>query len=672
MTDAITYVVLYAALSKASNDPEQESIASQLAAIKAKLETSYPGGYEIVGIFSDDGASGSKRNRGPDLQAAIDAAVKTAAEHDDCHLWANTSARFGRGSSRPNEARALGELFYEMRRQGVTLRTVADDDLVTNEMLIGFASKQASKYADDLSESVRRARTRAFDNGEFMGGTPRDGYRIQHLADEQGRPAGREIVFDAPRADVWRHIFGLAREGVEDGKIARRVNKEGHRTKSGRYFDRRAVADGLTCAFYAGRLVRFAGTDDEQVVDGKHPALIPPADFDALQLRRRRRREDRPPTGGRRRGAGPPPRNHALANLAVCGVCGARMRAQTSTYVRKDGTRLRYYQCGNQLSGAGCTASVVSAEVVDAEIVAELDRLLIDFDAWQKQIETGQSDERDRLRVELERAERDHGDQEKRHGLVQRRWADYVAAGDDAKADLVIEAVERERDALVQAERRLTATRDALDSIPEQVDNDALLDFGNALQAAVRGRLDDANGSMEAVNAGLCEVFDAFVLTNGSWWGTEGDAVIWDHPTRRGVTVAPVVRLEIAQSLGDAELPWVIGASDDPPPLRWLTLPPDGGPRSAAEPTLSTIPSSPTPRGRRSRGTRDPARAASAPSAPAASVAAAPRRCGRGARSARPAPAGCHRARCRRPRRRTRAEGGRAPARPAPGTPRGG
>jgi len=583
MTQAITHVVLYAALSRASDDPDQESIESQFAAITAHLKAAYPAGYEIVGTYYDDGASGSKQNRGPYLQAAIDKAVQTASEHGDCHLWANTSARFGRGTSKPNEARAIGELFYEMRRQGVTLRAVHDDELVSNEMLVGIGSSIAAKYSQDLAESVARAHRREFRKGEFVGGTPRDGYRIRYLNDRDGRRIGREIVFDSARADVWRHIFALAREGLEDGQIARRLNKEGKRTRTGRYFDRRAIADGLTSQFYAGRLVRKPGADDEEVVEGKHPPLIPPAAFDALQARRRRRRDDRPAAGGRRRGAGRPPRNHALANLAVCGVCGARMRPQTSNYVRKDGTRRRYYQCGNQLSGAGCTGPVVSAELVDAALVAELDRLLIDFDAWRDQIETGQSDERARIRAELERAERDRDEQERRYDAVQRRWADYVAAGDDSKADLVIGTVERERDALVQAERRLTATQDALDSIPEHADSDALLDFGNALKAAVRGRLGEANGSMEAVNRGLCEVFHSFILRDESWWGTENGTVVWDHPTRRGVTIAPVVRLEIAQSLGDAELPWVVSADDEAPPLRWLTVPGEN-PRGAPDP----------------------------------------------------------------------------------------
>lgn len=575
MSDAPTHVVLYAALSKASDDHNEGSIETQLAAIRDYLEREHPDGFTIVGEFHDDGYSGSKRNRGPDLDAAIQAAARAAAEQGACELWANTPARFGRGTSRPNEARALGELFYETRKQGITLRAVKDGVYLTEEF-IGIGSRVAAQYSADLSESVRRARRRDFDKGEFTGGRPRDGYRIQHIHDQDGRKLGREIVFDSPRAEVWLRIFALAREGIPDGQIARRVNKEGRRTRSGRYFDRRSIADGLEAEFYAGRLVRRDPDSGELIViEGKHPALIPPAGFDALQQKRRRSQADQPPAGGagHRPGAGRPARNHALATLAVCGNCGERMAAQTSNYVRKDGTRRRYYQCRRSLTGAGnCGAPVFSAELVDGEIVAELDKLLIDFDVWRARIESGQDDDRRRLAAELDRAEQDHAEQARRHDRVQRKWADYVAAGDDERADLVLGAVERERDALVQAERRLTATRDALDSIPEQIDSDALLDFANALQEVVRGRLDRANNSMEEVNAALREIFECFELRETEWAGVQDGRFVYAGG-RLAVAVQPVLRESVALALAD-DWPKLLPTDNrDVPPLRWLLAP---------------------------------------------------------------------------------------------------
>lgn len=611
---ALPRLVFYAALSKASGDRDQESIASQLARVRAKADAEYPAGYVLLrdGTLdghTDDGYSGSKRDRGPGLERAIRAAVNAANDGNGApvELWANTPARFARGTGRRDEARSIQELFVHMRREGVTLRTVNDDDMVRREELVGFASSMAAKYAQDLSESVRRARLREFNNGVFTGGSPRDGYRIVRVHDDEGRVVGREIVIDDARADLWRRIFALAREGVDDGQIARRMNVDGQRTKSGRYFDRRAIGDGLECQFYAGRLVRNVRRPDELiVVDGRHPALIPPADFDALQRKRRQLRQaTRPARSQRRKGAGRPAQNHALAGLARCGGCGQRMAAVTSNYVRKDGTRRRVYQCVSGASGAGnCGAPCVSAELIDGEIVAALDRLLIDFDGWRQRIEVGQSDERERLTRELERAERDHAEQTRRHDAVSAKWADYIAAGDERTAALVLPAVEREADALAQADRRLTATRDALDSIPEHADGDALLDFAGKLSEAVRGRLDAADGSMGAVNAALRELFAGFELRETEWAGIENGAIVYAGG-RRAVAVQPILRESVALALAD-EWPKLI-PTDDPeaPPLRWLTVPPAPGPEHARHDDVNDvreIPSTSTRCACRSRG----------------------------------------------------------------------
>ena len=138
-----TCAVIYAALSKSSED--ESSIESQVDAIRARLKQIYPDGCTILGPFTDDGYSGSKRNRGPALEHAINAAIEAADEHGAAELWAVVSSRFARGSGRRNEARAIGSLFYDLRARGVALRTVQDDEFVTNEMLIGLpAARRAS------------------------------------------------------------------------------------------------------------------------------------------------------------------------------------------------------------------------------------------------------------------------------------------------------------------------------------------------------------------------------------------------------------------------------------------------------------------------------------------------------------------------------------------------
>ena len=156
------------------------------------------------------------------LRAAIAAAISAADEHGSAELWANTSARFARGTGKKDEARSMLELFTHLRRAGVALRSVHDDEFVTNEMLVGFASAQASKYAEDLSESVKRAKRRQAERGEHLGGPLPLGYvkRANPPARRPGHRADRRAHLRAGRAGRPRRPARPHRE------------REGHRTRS--------------------------------------------------------------------------------------------------------------------------------------------------------------------------------------------------------------------------------------------------------------------------------------------------------------------------------------------------------------------------------------------------------------------------------------------------------
>jgi hypothetical protein len=146
---------------------------------------------------------------------------------------------------------------------------------------------------------------------------------------------------------------------------------------------------------------------------------------------------------------------------------------------------------------------------------------------------------------------------------VETKWAEYLAAGDDAKADLVLLIVEREREAAVAAARRLRAAQDALATIPAEAPTDAMLDFANGLREAIRGRV-DPTGSMAEVNEALRELFACFVITPDP-----EEAAHPDNPFR-GILIQPWLRPDAAPEPDGAWLPLLARASHGPPPLRSL------------------------------------------------------------------------------------------------------
>jgi hypothetical protein len=80
-------------------------------------------------IYSEhtDHGSGYHGNRGQGTQDAIDSAKRAAEEYGQAELWLFKSERIGRGSGRKGEGRSVLEVFVDLRRSGVNLRSVEDD-----------------------------------------------------------------------------------------------------------------------------------------------------------------------------------------------------------------------------------------------------------------------------------------------------------------------------------------------------------------------------------------------------------------------------------------------------------------------------------------------------------------------------------------------------------------
>ncbi len=582
-------LIFYAALSKASGDSDQESIESQIARVRAKAEAEYPAGYTLLRdgareFFADDGYSGSKRDRGPALERAIRAAVDAANNGSaPVELWVNTAARFARGDGTKDRARSLLELYAQMKRAGVRLRAAhpSDDEMLGREELIGMLSRMSAKYAEDLSESVNRAKQRALAAGEHLGGPLADGYRMLRRHDAEGRVIEREPEFDPNREPQMRELLRMIGEGLKDLEIAQRANTRGYRTQRGNLYDAKAIGNIATNPYYAGLIAHKRNTPEMRIYPGRHPRMIEPeqyfANMAARALRDLTPGSDKSPAGGR------PPENHAIARLARC-RCGQPMRAKTSTHVRKDGTRRRTYTCNAALLRTGtCDVEPFDAEIVDAAVIEGLDGLLVDFDAWRAQLTSGHAAERERIAHEVQRAERDHDAQASQMAKVEAKWTAYIAADDDARADAVLPMVEREREALVQSERRLTAARDALASVPTEAPTDAMLDFANALREAIRGRV-DPSASLVKVNQALRSLFTAFELTPTQWAGEQDGRPAFDGGP--AVRIKPFLSWETAERLaragttpsGRGTWPKLVRLGEpegDAPPLHWLLANPN-------------------------------------------------------------------------------------------------
>lgn len=461
-------VVVYAARSARAT--ENQETAQQIAAVRAAVKRE--GGREIVSVYEEDGKSGWRGDRGPQLEAAMAHAVALADDHATVELWSWMSNRVGRGSGRKDEARSVLEVLTYLRRHGVTGRSVKDDEFMAKPMLWGFAAEQAEKYSADLSANVSRGKDAQWERGDWIGGPIPDGFMSN---------GAKGIAKDPIREGVIAYVWELAIAGRACASIARQLNAEGHRTKNGGAWTRRRVQDLLSNAVYAGFSVRWRGQDREQRRAGVHPAYVSADDFEAVA--RATAKRDRS-ADARTANAGRPSRRYLLATLTRCWKCGGKVYAVTSTYRRKDDTRQRLYMCGEVHRGTGlCDAPSRDATVVDAAFIDRLPRFIDAAEGWLAELG------HDRTSEANARAALDAADAEARaiRERVARDEDRYDHEDDDERADALLGVLARNRRRLARADADVNAARAELAAVQETIDGDAATVALRSLTAALNG-----------------------------------------------------------------------------------------------------------------------------------------------------------------------------------------
>lgn len=498
MSAPLPYVVYASKSSKDVHDaiPTQlETVADRIASLTDAERV------EFAGPFCEEAKSGFKRDRGPELEAALTAVERAATEQGAAELWVWRSERLARGSGKKAEARSLLEVYTRLTRAGVTIRSVLDDAYVQDEMAVGAASKMANKYSADLSDATKAGKQRQYDRGQRPGGPVQDGMRLQVERDAGDRVIARNYFPDSEgRAPTIERLFDLSEEGHGDAAVAKRLNREGLRKKSGEPWDRRSVQAVIENQGYAGRIVRPAeGDKPAEVIEATNiTPLIDPERYDRILAARVTRDRSR---GDKRRRGGRSTSHFVLARLAICDRCGSRLYARTSPYERKDGTHKRQYVCAQVANQTGmCDQPPIDAEAVDPAVVDHLNHLFVDFDAWQGETERTRRSAIDAAQQAVDEAEREV---RRLDGLAKKVQADYLRrleAGDDDAAQVAVEGkkhVEEQREARVA---EVAMRKAALAELAAPTD-DAMLDVWGELKRAVRKGEDGVGGLNERLRA---------------------------------------------------------------------------------------------------------------------------------------------------------------------------
>jgi hypothetical protein len=473
-------VVAYGA--KSSKDPN-DSVPGQTAAIRAAVEAAGDR-FLYAEPFGEASASGYRGNRGPALTAAMRAAVAAVEEHGSAELWVFHSSRLGRGSGRKDEARSVMEVFTDMRRRGVTLRSVNDDPYVTDEAFVGMASKMANKYGDDLSVYTTAGLKRRTDAGKPVGALP-EGYRVEGYIGDDGKPAERRVVDDQRRA-IFERIMDGVEAGHTFGAVCRALNADGFRTRRGKQWTTRAVRRIALNEVYTGAT--------------GYPPLI---DADRWQRITARLSRLDPVTLQARKGGRRAAEEYMLHGVAFCGLCGQAL------YTRRYASG-RHYICAAVREARGtCTAQAIPAALVEGRVVEHLEHFIDGVEEWIARRADESHTERARFAemIDAQQAELRKLQVRAERGREQYAWR--LDAGDDLVSAALREADRMHRDA-ESLQDALQAAQQRLDEWPTPPGVDLALNFYRELIDTIDGRIRAAR-SVRDVNAALRAVLE------GAW-----------------------------------------------------------------------------------------------------------------------------------------------------------
>ena len=332
-------------------------------------------GWRLVAEYVEPGASATDDNR-PEFQKMIERATDDDRPFDT--LLVHSYSRFFR------DAFGLEMYVRKLAKANVRLLSITQelgDDPVQTMMrsIIALFDEYQSR---ENAKHVLRAMKENGRQGFYNGAPVPLGYKTVEV-EKRGARVKKRLAIDTVEAETVRLIFRLYAHG--DGKsgplgvkeIAKRLNKEGYRTRRGARFGVGPLHALMTNRVYVGEWIfnrRNAKTKAlkpaSEHVTIEVPPIIERGLFDAVQSRLKLHNPRVTPA---RIVTGPV----LLTGLTVCASCGAAMTTRTGT--SKTGRVYRYYACSacSRMGKSACNGHSIAMDKLDDLVVDHLSRRLL-------------------------------------------------------------------------------------------------------------------------------------------------------------------------------------------------------------------------------------------------------------------------------------------------------
>ena len=317
---AITKAAAYCRVSTDS-DEQETSYEAQVNHYTSFIQ-SHPG-WELAGIFADEGLSGTQAKTRPQFNALI-----TACEEGAVNLVITKSiSRFARNT--------LDALNYIRKLKALNIPIIFEKESVntleaSGELMVTILASIAQQESASISQNVRMGI-----NFGFQEGRGRVNFSSFLGYKKGGKPGVYEIV--PAEADVVRRIYRSYLEGFSPKMIADGLMEDGICTPSGgEHWYPSTVASILENEKYAGDLlmqkwyvedylthkcVKNSGEKPQYFVEDDHDPIVPKAVFYQVQGEKKRRSGLAKDPSKLRFG-----NRLALNGRLICGKCGRTLK----------------------------------------------------------------------------------------------------------------------------------------------------------------------------------------------------------------------------------------------------------------------------------------------------------------------------------------------------------
>ncbi|MHA3224630.1 recombinase family protein [Globicatella sulfidifaciens] len=258
-----------------SNEEQLISLEAQRRHYKTLIEKNDE--WQLVDIYSDEGITGTKKDRRPELLRLISDCEKGKIDF----ILTKSISRFARNTIDCLElVRKLMDLGVHIYFEKENINT----NSMESELMLSILSSLAENEAVSLSENSKWSIRQRFKRGTYKLSYPPYGY---DYIDEQ-------VVVNEEQAQVVKRIFNSVLEGMGTERIARQLNEERIPTKRNGNWTGSTIRGIVKNEKYTGDvLLQKTFTDehfnrkvnqgelDQYLIKNHHEAIITHADFEA-------------------------------------------------------------------------------------------------------------------------------------------------------------------------------------------------------------------------------------------------------------------------------------------------------------------------------------------------------------------------------------------------------